>query len=264
MAGALHAPIHETPPLQKYAGRVFQPSERGFAVISVLLAQRQPGAAAKFLLPSCTYVIINVHCTPRLQCFFDDAIPAGITRVHARIFRLQTAHRDYNPLPKMDAPSDIHLQLVALLAREGAPYRLVEHEPEGRTEWIARIRGNRPEQAIKSIVVQLRLSKKENRYCLANVPGHRRVDLEAIRLHFDAAGIGIANREKAEALTGCVIGAIPPFSFNERLFVLADPLIAENEEVVFNAGRLDRSIFMRSGDYMRIARPELFSFSIQP
>ena len=159
---------------------------------------------------------------------------------------------------------DLHSRLCALLIREGAVFRVVEHVPEGHTELIAAIRGNRLEQAIKSIVVQVRISRKENRYCLANVPGERRVDLEAIRLHFGVAGVGIAIREKAEALTECVIGAIPPFSFNENLAVLADPLIQRNDEVVFNAGRLDRSIFMRSEDYLRIARPQIISISVQP
>jgi len=158
---------------------------------------------------------------------------------------------------------DIHTQLCALLDREGAVYRVIEHEPEGRTELIAAIRGNRLEQAIKSMVVQVRLTRKDNRYCLANVPGSRRVDLEAIREHFGALSAAVAHRERAEALTGCIIGAIPPFSFNDQLTVIADPLVRENEEVVFNAGRLDRSIFMRSEDYLRIARPQLVSISVQ-
>ena len=158
---------------------------------------------------------------------------------------------------------DIHTQLRALLDREGAMYRVVEHEPEGRTELIAAIRGNRLEQAIKSMVVQVRLTRKDNRYCLANVPGNRRVDLEAIREHFGALSAAVAHRERAEALTGCIIGAIPPFSFNDQLTVIADPLVRDNEEVVFNAGRLDRSIFMRSEDYLRIARPQLVSISVQ-
>ena len=151
--------------------------------------------------------------------------------------------------------TDIHEQLCTLLDQEGATYRVVEHEPEGRTELIARIRGNRLEQAIKSIVVQVRLGKKENFYCLANVPGDCRIDFDGIKYHFGAEGVAFAAREKAQALTGCVIGAIPPFSFNDQLQVLADPLIQENEEVVFNAGRLDRSIFMKLSDYVRIAKP---------
>ena len=162
----------------------------------------------------------------------------------------------------MEDNPDIHTRLCQLLDREGAPYRIVEHVPEGRTELIAAIRGNRLEQAIKSIVVQVRITRKENRYCLANVPGHRRVDLEAIRALFNASSVGVANRDKAEALTGCVIGAIPPFSLNEQLLMLADPLVQENEQVVFNAGRLDRSIFMGSADYVRVARPQLVSISV--
>jgi Ala-tRNA(Pro) deacylase len=156
---------------------------------------------------------------------------------------------------------DIHQQLRELLDREGALYRVVEHEPEGRSELIARIRGNRLDQAIKSMVVQVRMRKKENLYYLANIPADRRVDLEGIKAHFGAAGIGIASREQAEALSGCVIGAIPPFSFNDQLIVLADPLIQNNAEVVFNAGRLDRSIFMRSADYFRIAKPQIIDIA---
>jgi len=160
-------------------------------------------------------------------------------------------------------PPDIHQQLCALLDREDAVYRVLEHESEGRTEFITQIRGNRLEQAVKSIVVQVRISKKENRYYLANVPGDCRVDLDGIKIHFNAKGIGIAPREKAEALTGCVIGSIPPFSFNDQLSVLADPLIQQNEEIVFNAGCLDRSIFMKLADYIRIAKPWIVNIALR-
>jgi Ala-tRNA(Pro) deacylase len=156
-----------------------------------------------------------------------------------------------------DFEKDIHQRLRDLLDRENATYRVVEHEHEGRTEKIARIRGNRIEQSIKSIVVQVRLNRKENIYCLANVPGDCRIDFEGIKKYFHADSVAFASREKAQELTGCVIGAIPPFSFNDQLQVLADPLIRKNEEVVFNAGRLDRSIFMKLDDYIRIAKPQI-------
>jgi len=162
-----------------------------------------------------------------------------------------------------DITKDIYEQLCTLLDREGVHYRVIQHEPEGRTELITQIRGNRLEQAIKSIVVQVRLSKKENIYCLANVPGDCRVDLDSIKNHFNAKSIGVAPREKAEALTGCIVGAIPPFSFSDQLQVLADPLVQQNEEVVFNAGRLDRSIFMKLDDYIRIAMPQWISITLR-
>jgi len=158
---------------------------------------------------------------------------------------------------------DIHEQLRALLDREGAVYRVIEHEAEGRTEVIAKIRGNRIEQSIKSIVLQVRISKKENLYCLANVPGDCRIDFDGVKRHFNASSAAFAKPDKAQELTGCVIGAIPPFSFSDQLPVLADPLIQENEEVVFNAGRLDRSIMMKLDDYIRIAKPVLVRIALR-
>ncbi len=161
-----------------------------------------------------------------------------------------------------ESSKNIHEQLCELLDREHAAYRVLEHEAEGRTELITKIRGNRLEQAIKSIVVQARFGK-ENRYYLANVPGDCRVDLNAIREFLGADSVAVAPRDKAEAAAGCVIGSIPPFSFSDRLLVLADPLIRGNEEVVFNAGRLDRSIFMKMQDYFRIARPQEIHIAIR-
>jgi len=95
------------------------------------------------------------------------------------------------------------------------------------------------------------------------VPGDCRVDFDGVKSYFSADSVAFAAREKAQALTGCVIGAIPPFSFNEQLQVLADPLVLENEEVVFNAGRLDRSIFMKLDDYVRIARPQIVKIALR-
>lgn len=153
--------------------------------------------------------------------------------------------------------TDTHTLLTALLDREDAKYRVIEHPAEGRTEVIAKIRRNRIEQSIKSIVLQVRLNRRENIYCLANVPGDCRIDFKGVKNHFNADSAAFAKPEKAQELTGCVLGAIPPFSFNEQLQVLADPLIKENEEVVFNAGRLDRSIMMKLDDFIRIANPQL-------
>jgi Ala-tRNA(Pro) deacylase len=158
---------------------------------------------------------------------------------------------------------DTHEQLRELLDKEGATYRVIEHEPEGRTEVIAKIRGNRIEQSIKSMVLQVRLTRKENIYCLANVPGDCRVDFEGVRSYFQADSVAFAKREKAQELTGCVIGSIPPFSFNDQLQLLADPLIQQNDEVVFNAGRLDRSIMMKLSDYVRIAKPQLVPIALR-
>ena len=194
-------------------------------------------------------------CQRRDEAFHPDVV-LFLLRFLCIIVKVQN-HRAANLM------NDIHEQLRALLDKEGAVYRVIEHEPEGRTEMIAKIRGNRIEQSIKSMVLQVRLNRKENIYCLANVPGDCRIDFDGIKSHFNADSVAFAFRDKAQELTGCVIGAIPPFSFNDQLQVLADPLIQENEEVVFNAGLLDRSIFMKLDDYIRIAKPQLAKIALR-
>ena len=49
-----------------------------------------------------------------------------------------------------------HERLVALLDEHNATYRIVEHEHEGRSKEISKIRGNDPCQAMKAIVASVR------------------------------------------------------------------------------------------------------------
>jgi Ala-tRNA(Pro) deacylase len=155
--------------------------------------------------------------------------------------------------------SDSHARLVAYLEAAGAKFRIVEHAAEGRSAAIAVIRGNHPSQALKAMVVALK--DGTSAFALAVLPGDRRCDFAALAAAFDAKKARFAATEDAQRLTGCVMGAVPPFTFDPALPLVADPAIQANEEVVFNAGRLDRSIFMPLADYLRTATPRLIPFS---
>src|SRR6478609_3907871 len=73
-----------------------------------------------------------------------------------------------------------YASLIAMLDDGGARYRLIDHQPEGRTEAVSMIRGHGLSQAAKCMVLRIRLSKKSRRYVLAVVPGDRRVDLNLV------------------------------------------------------------------------------------
>ncbi|WP_316980060.1 YbaK/EbsC family protein [Shumkonia mesophila] len=148
-----------------------------------------------------------------------------------------------------------HERVVRLLDGGGARYRIVEHPAEGRTEEIAKIRGNDPSQSLKAIVVTLKGGGAGKRTVMAVVPGSRRLDMKALCQAAGAQKGGFAPPEVASAITGCVMGAVPPFTFWAELPLIADPAIRDNREVCFNAGRLDRSIFMDVDDYVRLASP---------
>lgn len=156
---------------------------------------------------------------------------------------------------------DIYAKLIALLDEAGARYRVVEHAPEGQTELVSQMRGNLLSQAVKSLVVLVKVGKKESRYYLVNIPGDRRADLNAVKALCAGTHVMFAPAEKARQLTGCEMGAVPPFAFDPALTLVLDPALLEHEELVFNAGRLDRSIFIHRDDYLKIAQPHIAQVS---
>lgn len=156
----------------------------------------------------------------------------------------------------MDVP-DTYTQLIALLDQHGVAYRLIDHAPEGRTEIVSPLRGNTLAQAAKCIVLMVKIGKKVTRYILAVVPGDARVDLHAVKGLMRGTYVAFASSDIAERLAGSVTGTILPFSFNPDLELIADPTLLENDELYFNAARLDQSMVLKVSDYVALAKPRL-------
>ena len=152
---------------------------------------------------------------------------------------------------------DTYTHLIAMLDQHGAQYRLIEHEPEGRTELVSIMRGNRLSQAAKCIVLMVKIGKKITKYILAVVPGDAKVDLQAVKALMKGTYVAFASPDIAERLAGSVTGTILPFSFNPELELIVDPSLLENEEIYFNAARLDRSLALKTSDYVALAKPRL-------
>ena len=108
--------------------------------------------------------------------------------------------------------ADMFDQIVALLSEAKAKFRIIEHEAEGRSEAISVIRGNRPEQAAKAMVLDVRGGGAGRRHVLAILPGNRKLDFSAVAKLFEARKCGFASPDTAQELTGCVMGSVPPFS----------------------------------------------------
>lgn len=153
--------------------------------------------------------------------------------------------------------SDVFDRLVALLSEAEAKFRVIEHEAEGKSEAISAIRGNRPEQAAKAMVLDVRGGGGGKRQVLAILPGSARLDFDAVAALFEARKCGFASPETAQALTGCVMGAVPPFALNPALSIVVEEDLLANDTLFFNAGRLDRSMELDTRDWMAVARPRV-------
>ena len=119
------------------------------------------------------------------------------------------------------------------------------------------MRGNVPAQAAKSIVMMVKIGKKTTRYVLGVVPGNARVDLTAVKALFDATYVSFASPDIAERLAGSVTGTVLPLAFSPELELIVDPSLLANDELYFNAARLNRSVVLKTRDYLALAKPRL-------
>lgn len=166
------------------------------------------------------------------------------------------------PAPARTAGLSVYEQLTALLDAAGVPYRLLRHAAEGRSEAVAAIRGTAVGQGAKALVCRIKLSSTQRAHVLAVFPADRQADLDAIARAAGGKKASLASRDLARELTGCEIGAIPPFVFSDALSLLVDETLGtRHEEIVFNAGRLDASILMRAHDYLALVRPRTAAFT---
>ncbi|PIN75833.1 threonine--tRNA ligase [Candidatus Woesearchaeota archaeon CG10_big_fil_rev_8_21_14_0_10_37_12] len=154
--------------------------------------------------------------------------------------------------------------LVSFLDKHNANYRLIDHPAEGRTEIVSPMRGNKVSQAAKCIVIMVKSKDDTKKYVLCVVPGDAKLDLDAIKALFSGVYVSFATPDIAEKLAGSVSGTILPFSFNSELELVVDPVLLENKELFFNAARLDRSMALKTNDYVRLANPRLEKIADYP
>ena len=85
--------------------------------------------------------------------------------------------------------------------------------------------------------------------------------MKTLRKLYGAQKGRFADPDTAQSITGCVMGAVPPFSFSGELALVVDEALRQCPEVCFNAGRLDRSIFVDFDGYQRAATPVFAAIS---
>jgi Ala-tRNA(Pro) deacylase len=151
--------------------------------------------------------------------------------------------------------AETYERLIAYLDQNGAQYRLIDHPPEGRTDIVSPMRGHPVSAAAKCLILMVKVGRKVTKYVLGVVPGDARIDLNAVKRLKNGTFVSLSTSQAAEELSGSAVGTILPFAFDPRLELMADPGLLESPELFFNAARLDRSIALKTSDYVRLAKP---------
>jgi Ala-tRNA(Pro) deacylase len=148
----------------------------------------------------------------------------------------------------MTEETPVFHRIISLLDGEGVPYERFSHEHVHRSEDAAKVRGTSLAEAAKALV----LKAGSGALLMCVVPGHRRIDMKALKALLGERNVALAHPDEVLAATGCPVGTVPPFGNFWGLPVYADADIATREHVVFSAGSHYRSVRMRAGDWQRL------------
>ncbi|MDX1630599.1 MAG: YbaK/EbsC family protein [Thermoanaerobaculia bacterium] len=152
-------------------------------------------------------------------------------------------------------------EILELLRGRDCSFRVTEHEPISSAQEAAAVRDTPTTMGAKAIVF-----KTDGDFRLFVLRASDRIRSRLVRKELGVSRTRFANRKELLELTSCEPGAVPPFGRPILdLDLYLDPALLENDEIVFTPGRRDRSVFLATGDYLRIAETaKVFRFAEPP
>ena len=153
---------------------------------------------------------------------------------------------------------NIRGEIIRLINVKHYGYVYLVHEATPTSEDSARVRGTKPEEGVKAIILRGKNSKKNYQF---NLPGHAKLDMKAV-----ATIVG----EKCEfedplvikERFGLEIGGVPPFGNLFNIDTYYDESILSNVQSAFNCGLKTESIIMSAKDLIDLAQPKIGRFAI--
>ncbi len=152
--------------------------------------------------------------------------------------------------------ADIFNKIKDVLNKEKIEYELLDHKPVYTSKEAAQVRGTELKQGCKALIC-----KAEDGHIQVVVSGAKELDIEKLQQSTLFKQINLASAEQVKGITGCHIGAVPPFGNLFGLKTYFDKSVIENEIIAFNAGQHTKSIKMKSKDLVRLVNPVLGEFS---
>ena len=115
-----------------------------------------------------------------------------------------------------------------------------EHEAVITSEEAAKTRGDLLKEGIKALL----FTNGDNQWVIVDVPADQKVDQKKVaeKLGWSKGKVRMATAEEVMQKTGCEIGAVPPFGHKEKIQILVDINVYENQKSAFNIGLRTHSV----------------------
>jgi Ala-tRNA(Pro) deacylase len=142
-------------------------------------------------------------------------------------------------------------KLREFLNRERVRYDVMSHPRAYTSEGVAAAQ-HVPGRDLAKVLI----AKAGGRFVMAVLPATSRIDLHKLGdLTGDPHTVLASEAEFAKLFPGCEVGAMPPFGNLYDVPVFADPRLAEDESIVFEAGSHTETVRLAWTDFERLVRP---------
>jgi Ala-tRNA(Pro) deacylase len=144
-------------------------------------------------------------------------------------------------------------RLRSYLDDNGVEYDVINHAPAFTAQETAEVAHIPGQLVAKTVVVQI-----DGAFALVVEPASRRVNLGRLKQALDAEEVGLAEEHDLTKLfPDCELGAMPPFGNLYGLPVYVASELADDQEIVFNAGTHTELVRMRYRDFEALVRPRI-------
>jgi Ala-tRNA(Pro) deacylase len=142
-------------------------------------------------------------------------------------------------------------RLKEFLDSNGVKYISIPHRPAYTAMEIAESTHVSGQEMAKTVIVDL-----DGRLAMAVLPATKHVSVSRLEKSTGAQHVGIAHEgEFRFDFPDCEVGAMPPFGNLFNMEVLVDPMLAKDDEIVFNAGNHAEVVRMAYKDFERLVHP---------
>jgi Ala-tRNA(Pro) deacylase len=153
-------------------------------------------------------------------------------------------------------------KLKKYLIEHDVLYKEFHHAPVRTSEEAAALRPNYTlSQGAKALIIEAKYSNSEKKYCMFVLPADKRINSKKIKKILHCKSISFASEAEVVKITyGILPGGVHPFGNLFNLPVYTDPLLGENEEIIFNAGDRSISVALKYRNFVDLVKPVLVSF----
>lgn len=148
-------------------------------------------------------------------------------------------------------------QLQEYLDKHAIQYQTLTHSTAYTAQEIAALQHVPGKQMAKVVMVK----KDDGTPLMLVLPASYQVDFSKLQEVLGTNAELEQEREFRELFPECETGAEPPFGNLFNLDTLVDAALAEDEEIVFNAGSHWQTVRLRYEDFARLVQPRVASFA---